>query len=78
MKRLKLYKPIKVHHLKFGFGWWFGKRVYFISKHSTTFAIVPLSFICTDSIYASNGNIIGHGDCDSWSEIRQKENNEKK
>ncbi|MBR6031316.1 MAG: hypothetical protein IKP36_05065 [Bacteroidaceae bacterium] len=70
---MKKYRPIKVFHIQFGYGYWFGEKVYFFGKGSTTFAIVPLSFICKDTCYASNNNLVGHGDCDSWSENRQKD-----
>ncbi len=70
---MKKYIPIKVFHIQFGYGYWFGSKMYFFGKGSTCFAIVPISFICKDTIYASNGNIVGHGDIDSWSITRQRE-----
>lgn len=72
MKKLRKYKPIKVHHIVFGYGWWFGEHVYFI-KRGNGFAIIPLFYICKDCIYDSNGNIVGNGDSTSWSENRQRE-----
>ncbi|MBQ8709386.1 MAG: hypothetical protein IJ550_02225 [Bacteroidaceae bacterium] len=76
MKKLKRYKPIKVFSIYFGYGWWLGKRVYFVGKHSTAFAILPLAYICKDIEYASNGRIVGSGDTASWSKARQNENDE--
>lgn len=79
MKKLfRKFKPIKVFSIQFAYGYWWGKRVYFIGKHCTTFAIIPIFFICKDCIYDSNGNIVGHGDTDSWSEQRQMENRERR
>lgn len=75
MKGLKRYKPIKVFSTYFGYGWWFGKSVYFVGKKSTAFAILPLAYICKSIVYASNGRLVGHGDIASWSKARQNESN---
>lgn len=77
MKKLKNYKPIKVHHITFGYGYWFCSHVYFF-KRGNGFAIIPIFFICRDCIYESNGHIVGHGDTASWSEARQKENDKRR
>lgn len=70
---IKRYNPIRVHHIYFGYGYWWGEKVYFIGKGSTCFAIMPISYIVMNTIYASNGKKVGNGDCDSWSEIRYRE-----
>lgn len=74
MKNLKRYKPIKVFNIYFGYGWWFGDRVYFVGRGSTTFAIFPLAYMCKDLEYATNGRLVGHGNTASWSMSRQIEN----
>lgn len=50
-----------------------GVIFFFIGKHSTAFAIMPMCRECQYAIYASNGNKIDNGDTLSWSESRQKE-----
>lgn len=70
---MKKYKPIRIHHLYYGYGYWWGSYFFFMGKHSTVFAIVPMFRECHYAMYANNGNIIGNGDTLSWSESRQKE-----
>ena len=70
---MKKYKPIKIFNIHYGYGYWWGKYCFFIGKHSTCFAIVPIWRECNNSIYANNGKIIGHGDCLSWSANRRRE-----
>ena len=70
---IKRYSPIRVHNIRFGYGYWWGEKVYFIGKRSTCFAIIPISYIVMDTIYASNEEIVGHGDIASWSKNRQRE-----
>ena len=70
---MKKYMPIRIHHLYYGYGYWWGSYFFFIDKHSTAFAIVPMCMECQYAIYANNGHIIGHGDTLSCSESRQKE-----
>lgn len=74
---MKRYLPIKVFSTYFGYGWWWGKKVYFIPNKSTCFAIVPVSYICCSLTYESNNKLVGNGDCDSWSEDRLWENERK-
>ena len=68
---MKKYKPIRIHHLYYGYGYWWGSYFFFIGKHSTDFAIVPMCRECHYAIYANNGNIIDNGDTLSWSESRK-------
>ena len=70
---MKKYKPITIHHLYYGYGYWWGSYFFFIGKHSTAFAIVPMCREHQYAIYANNGNIIDNGDTLSWSKSRQKE-----
>lgn len=70
---MKKYKPIRIHHLYYGYGYWWGRYFFFIGKHSTNFTIMPMWMECHRATYANNGNTIGHGDTLSWSESRQKE-----
>ena len=39
---MKKYMPIRIHHLYYGYGYWWGSYFFFIDKHSTAFAIVPI------------------------------------
>lgn len=71
MNKLQKYKPIKIHHILYSYGWWFGSTFFFFKRG---LVIVPVYAECKNAIYASNGEIIGHGDTHSWSESRQKEN----
>lgn len=41
---MKKYRPIRIFSIRFGYGWWWGKYFFFIGKHSTAFAIMPMSF----------------------------------
>ena len=70
---MKKYKPIRIHHLYYGYGYWWGSYFFFIGRHSTVFAIMPMCHHCHYAAYASNGHTIGNGDIFSWSESRQKE-----
>lgn len=70
---MKKYKPIRIHHLYYGYGYWWGSYFFFIGKHSTAFAIMPMWRECHYAMYANNGFIIDNGDTLSWSESRQKE-----
>ena len=70
---MKKYKPIRIHHLYYGYGYWWGSYFFFIGKHSTVFSIMPMYIECHRAVYANNGHIIGNGDTLSWSESRQKE-----
>lgn len=42
---IKKYLPIKIHHIYFSYGWWFGSKAFFLNS----FTIVPISYICNDS-----------------------------
>lgn len=70
---MKKFLPIKIHHIFYGYGYWWWDYFLFIGKHSTCFAVVPMCRECTNAIYGLNGKIIGHGDTLSWSESRQRE-----
>ena len=65
---MKRFKPIKVFHINFGYGWWWGSTVFF-----TNCVIVPFWFVCENLEYASTGKSIGQGDCHSWSKERQEQ-----
>ena len=69
------YKPIKIFHIYYGYGYWWGRYFFFIGKHSVQFAIVLMAMEHLKAIYANNGHNIWHGDVLSWSESRQHENN---
>lgn len=71
---MKKYFPIKIFSTRFGYGWWWGSYFYFFGKHSTAFAILPMSCHYHQCEYM-NGNAIDEGDILSWSPSRQRENN---
>lgn len=39
---MKKYLPIKIFSIKYAYGWWWGKYFFFIGKHATAFAILPM------------------------------------
>lgn len=69
---MKKYLPIKIFSIHFGYGWWLGSYFFFFGKHSTVFAIIPMSFHHHQCEYM-NGNAIDDGDIFSWSPSRQRE-----
>lgn len=72
---MKRYKPIKIFHIKYGYGWWFGNYFFFIGKGSTMFGIMPMfmEFHCSEYVGKHEHFAILDGDTCSWSESRQKE-----
>ena len=71
---MKKYLPIKVHHIYFGYGWWWGSKVYFRDKiYGGGIFIVPLAKECKKMVYANNGKLIGDGMVMSWEQSRQRE-----
>lgn len=73
---MKKYLPIRIFSIKFGYGWWWGKYFFFIGKHSTAFAIMPMCSHLHQCEYMS-GKAIEDGDTLSWSPERQREKQEK-
>lgn len=71
--KMRKYKPIRIHHIYYGYEYWWGKYFFFSGKSATTFAIVPMPFECHNAVYVSTGRVIGHGDICSWPEQRQNE-----
>lgn len=67
---LSKYKPIKIFHDHFSYGWWFGSYFFFLGKNR--FAIVPMWFLYAVTTYA-NGKLIGRGTKYSWCEDRQRD-----
>lgn len=74
---MRKYFPIRVFSIKFGYGWWLGKYFFFFGKHATAFAILPMSSHHHNCTY-ENGKAIDDGDTESWSESRQREQEEDK
>lgn len=44
--RLRYYKPIKIFHLNFGYGWWWGSCLWF---WKIKFAIIPVFYAIRDT-----------------------------
>ena len=70
---MKRFLPIKVIDSYFGYGWWWGKTVYFKCN-----AELKSRFILSSLRYAKNGNIVGKGSECSWSKERQRQAREAK
>ena len=70
---MKKYLPIKVPHIYFGSGWWWGSKGYFRDRIYGGIFIVPLAKECQKMCYAHNGKLIGDGMVMSWEQSRQRE-----
>ena len=77
MAKIRKYLPIRVFSDYFAYGYWWGKYCFFFGKKSTCFGIVPLDYVANRLTYASNYKLVGNGDCASWSEERQRDNERK-
>ena len=66
LKKLKRFLPIKVHSIKFGYGWWFGDKLFFFEKHWMPVNIMPICVEINNLIFDANLKTIGHGDTNSW------------
>lgn len=66
LKKLKRFLPIKVHSIKFGYGWWFSDKLFFFEKHWMPVNIVPICFDIKHLVFDSNLKTIGHGNAKSW------------
>lgn len=69
---MRKYLPIRIFSIKFGYGWWLGKYFFFVGKHATAFAIMPMYTHLRYCTY-KNGKGIEDGMCYSWSVERQME-----
>lgn len=69
---MKKFFPIRIFSIKFGYGWWWGSYFFFFGKHSTAFAIMPMSFHMNYCTF-ENGLAINDGDIDSWSPQVQRD-----
>lgn len=74
---LKKYLPIRIFSIQFGYGWWWGSYFFFLGRHDTAFAILPMYAHFTRCTY-KNGKAIDNGDTESWSNSRQQELREDK
>ena len=66
LKKLKRFFPIKVHNIKYGYGWWFGDKLFFFEKHWIPFNIMPVSCEINNLVFDSNLKSIEHGYSNSW------------
>lgn len=73
---MKKYKPIRIHHMYFGYGYWWKDYFFFFGKRATRFAVVPMFRELMYAVYANNGKKIGYGPTCSWSISRQIESTE--
>ena len=70
-KTIKKYLPIRIHHIKFAYGYWFGANFYFWCKGPV---IVPMWHEFHNAVYAYSGNKIENGTINSWDDERSYEN----
>ncbi len=77
MNFMEKYLPIKIFSTKYAYGWWWGSYFFFFGKHSTAFAILPMSSHLHQCEYM-NGKAIEDGAIHSWSPERQREKNEQR
>ena len=71
---MRKYKPIKIFHIHYGIGYWWGSYIFFfISKYTSHFAIIPMYVEYDKIIYVHNWQRVKSGDTLSWSESRQRE-----
>ena len=69
---MKRFLPIRIHHIYFGYGWWWGKKFYFFSR-KYGLEMMFMAWGCKDAIYVQNCKRIGDGPVYSWNKIRQRE-----
>ncbi|MBR1500188.1 MAG: hypothetical protein IJ615_11295 [Bacteroidaceae bacterium] len=72
---MEKYLPIRIFSIRYGYGWWLGSYFFFFGKHSTAFAILPMSAHHASCTY-KNGKAIDDGTIHSWSDQRQREKQE--
>jgi hypothetical protein len=66
IERLKKYLPIKIHHIKYSYGWWIGDKFIFFEKHWIPFNIMPMCCEYHRAVFAKNGFSIKDGGVMSW------------
>ena len=71
MLEFKKYLPIRIHHINFGYGYWFGANFYFWCKGPV---IVPMWHELHKVVYAYSGNKIEDGMVNSWDDERAYQN----
>lgn len=70
MLDIKKYLPVRIHHINYSYGWWFGDRFYFWCGGPV---IVPMYNELHRAVYAYSGNSIEHGKVNSWDDERSFE-----
>lgn len=75
IEKAKKYCPVRIFSIRLSYGWWWGRYFYFFGKHSTDFAIIPMSLHFSYCTY-EHGMAIMDGDTLSWSKSRQREKKE--
>ena len=70
---MKRFLPIRIHHIYYSYGWWWGRKFYFFEDG---LYIVSMAKEAFSAIYANNGGTIGNGAVSSWDKTRQNENYE--
>lgn len=70
MWNIKKYLPIRIHHIIYGYGYWFGARFYFWHKGPI---IVPMWNEHNNAVYSYSLERIERGCVDSWGDERSRE-----
>ena len=65
-RNLKKFLPIRIHHIKYSYGWWIGDKFIFFEKHWIPFNIMPICCEHHRATFANNGHAIEDGDVKSW------------
>ena len=72
---MKRFLPIRIHHIYYSYGWWWGRKFYFFDI-IYGLNIVDMSREYHNAIYANNYRKIGGGRILSCDKTIQKECNE--
>ena len=70
LKRFKKYLPIRIHHIKYSYGWWFGDAFFFFEKHWCPIKIVPMCLEFHNAVFAKTGKTIIANSMFSWNNYK--------
>lgn len=73
-RNLKKFLPIRIHHIKYSYGWWIGDKFIFFEKHWIPFIIVPMVSEYHNIVFAKNGKEIKAGYVHSWNRYYEQFN----
>ena len=67
---MKKFLPIKVHHVIFGYGIWWGCKVYYWNNNYG-FIVIPSSYCVGGMIVVKNGEKTTNGKLKSWQYLKK-------